>query len=222
MDKIYLSYDAGVPQFVCTSCSNCQSLMGISLCSVQNRGCCAYFPKFELHDIHKMSMTAEGLEILNNIRNMPGTVIYKYYIHAKGYFDENSYGKFLSSGLASDYDVEDKTLFFRACPFVKPGKGCTLPVKYRHYICNVFICREVIQKSVKPELYNKYVEACNSYARWIKWKNDSLEMLLKEKDITLEYNFDEAVEYLRSIPIENYEFPPLPEIYIESGFSIGA
>jgi hypothetical protein len=154
-----------------------------------------------------MSKTAEGLEILDHIRKIPGTIIYNYYIHAKGFFDENGYDRFLKSGQASDYEVEDKSVFFRACPFVKPGKGCTLPAKYRHYVCNVFICREVVEKAEKPELFQEYTKACSSYAHWIKWENEALEMLFREKGITLKENFDGAVEYLKEIPIEYYEFP---------------
>lgn len=222
MGKIYLHLDEAVPQFVCTECSNCRSLIGISLCDVQNRGCCAYFPKFELHDIHKMSKNYEGLRILDKIRNMPGTEIYHYYIHAKGYFDENGYNKFMQSKQASEFELQDKTVFFRACPFVKPGKGCTLPVKYRHYICNVFICREVVKRATEPELFQKYMDECSSYVRWVKWENDSLEMLLREQGINLKENFDEVVAFLKDIPLEYYEFPSLPEMQIESGFSLGA
>jgi len=169
-----------------------------------------------------MSKSQEGLNLLDKIRNMPGTEIYNYYIHAKGYFDESGYNKFIQSKIASEYDLDDKTVFFRACPFVKPGKGCTLPVKYRHYICNVFICGEVVERAADLELYQRYIEECSSYARWMKWENDSLEMLLREKGITLKDNFDEVVELLKYEPIEYYEFPTLPEIQIESGFSIGA
>jgi len=169
-----------------------------------------------------MSKTHEGLKILSKIRNMPGTEIYHYYIHAKGYFDENEYNRFMQSGQASEFELEDKTIFFRACPFVKPGKGCTLPVKYRHYVCNVFICNEVIERAAEPELFQKYKDECSSYVRWMKWENDSLEMLLKEKGINLKENFEEVIEFLKDIPIEYYEFPLLPEIIIESGFSLGA
>lgn len=222
MDKVYLSMNEGVPQFVCTSCSNCHSLMGISMCSIQNRGCCSYFPKFELHDIHELSKTGEGMEILDQIRSLPGMIIYKYYIHAKGYFYEKGYNRFVNSQQASLYDIEDKTIFFRACPFVKPGKGCTLPVKFRHYICNIFICKEAIERAEKPELFNEYKRACDCYVRWLKRENDSLEMLLREENITMEEDFDEVIKYLRDLPIEHYEFPDLPEISIKSSFSLGA
>jgi hypothetical protein len=222
LDKVYLNVSDGVPQFVCTACSNCHSIMGISMCDVQNRGCCSYFPKFELHDLHKMSKTAEGLNILDQIRAMPSIIIYKYYIHAKGYFNEMAYKSFVNSDKVSDYDIEDKTIFFRACPFVKPGMGCTLPVKFRHYICNVFICRDVTERAETTELFEEYKEACSIYARWLKRENGSLEMLLREENITLEENFNDVIEFLKDLPLEYYEFPQLPEITISSGFSIGA
>lgn len=212
----------GVPQFICTACSNCHSLMGISMSTIQNRGCCSYFPKFELHDIHMLAKAAEGLEILDQIIAMPDIVIYNYYIHVKGYLDKAGCDQFKKSNLVSCYDVDDKSIFFRTCPFVKPGMGCTLPVKFRHFICNVFICREVVERAGYPELFQEYTEACSSYARWLKRENDSIEMLLRGEGLTLEGNFNDVIEYLKNLSIENYEFPELPEILISSGFSIGA
>ena len=222
MEEIYLGFDGEVPQYGCSACRSCQGELGISLCPVKNRGCCSYFPKFELHEIQKMSKTQEGLALLHNIRKMPGARIYHYYIHVKGYFDEEGYEAFLKSGAGYRYQVEDKSVFFRACPFVKPGKGCSLPVRYRHYVCNLFLCREVKKRADHPDLLLRYTEECDRFARWMKWDNEALEMLLREKGFTLTENFDEVIETLQDIPLACYDFPPLPPIDTESGFPIGA
>lgn len=222
MEKIYLRLDQGVPQFACTTCSNCHSIYGRSLCSINNRGCCWYFPKLTLHEIHKMTKSWEGLNILDSIRKLPSLRIYNYYIHAKGNFDEAGYKKFLVSGQAYQYDVEDKSIFFRTCPFVKPGKGCILPIKYRSYVCNFYICHEAAEQAEKSDLYKSYIKERDSYIRWIEWQNYSLEMLLREKGLTLEKNFDEVIRNFKDIPLENYEFLQLSPIETISDFYIGA
>jgi len=222
MTKIYLKLDKGVPQYACSSCSNCRSLFGKSLCSIKNRGCCWYFPKFTLHEIHKMAKSLEGLDILNSMLKLPGIKVYNYYLHAKGYFDEVNYKKYMERVQGQEDDVEDKSIFFRVCPFVKGGKGCTLPVKYRSAVCNFFICREVIEDIEKQDVFKDYIKERDSYVRWVEWENNSLEMLLREKGLTLADNFDEVIDTLRDIPLEPYEFPYLPPIESDGGFSIGA
>ena len=119
MVKVQLKFDQGNPQYDCSSCCNCQSIFGKSLCSIKNRGCCWYFPKFTLHEIHKMAIDKEGLSILNLIMNLPKVEVHNYYIHAIGYFDELGYKEYIIQSEEKDYaNVRDKSIFFRACPFV--------------------------------------------------------------------------------------------------------
>ncbi len=222
MEIISLKLDQGVPQYACTACGSCNSLFGKSLCSTQSRGCCWYYPKFTLFEIYKMVKSDEGMGILNNIVNLPGRIIYNNYIHAKGYFDTGGYRSFLESGQAYNYDVMDKTIFFRICPFVKLGEGCSLPVKYRSYICNFFICNEINEDLERYDTFKNYIKERESYVRWINWENNCLEMTLREEGLTLANNFDGVLNTLKGIPLENYEFPSLPPIDLDDGFDIGA
>lgn len=169
-----------------------------------------------------MVKSEEGMGILNNILKVPGTVIYNYYIHSKGYFDTGGYKCFLESGQADMYDVKDKTIFFRICPFVKLGEGCSLPMKYRSYICNFFICNEINEDLEKYDAFKNYIKERDSYVRWVDWENNCLEITLREKELTLTENFHEVISTLRDIPLENYEFPNLPPIDLDNGFDIGA
>ena len=82
------------------------------------------------------------------------------------------------------------------------------------YVCNFFICDEVINKISHMEEYKKYIEERENYVRCIDWENYSLEMMLREKNINLEDNFDEVINVLKDLPFQQYEFPKLPEIKI--------
>lgn len=217
MEKISLKYDCGIPQYSCSSCCNCSSSFGISLCSVKNRGCCWYFPKFTLYEIHKLVKSEEGLEILQRILKLPNVKVYNYYIHAKGHFDEEGYNNFKNSveSLDEKYSKHDETIFFRTCPFVEEGIGCTLPAKYRSYICNFFICDEIINKLKDNNEYLKYEKERDSYVRWINWENTSLQVILEEKHINLIDNFYEVIKILKEVPLEHYEFANLEEVEFE-------
>lgn len=222
MVQIYLKFDQGVPQFACSSCSSCSSVYGKSLCSIKDRGCCWYFPKFGLHEIHKMTKSEEGLKTLDRIRAIPDARVYKFYIHAKGYFDEVGHKRFLESSRVHQYDVEDKTIFFRGCPFINPSSGCTLPAKYRTCVCNFYICNEIYSEACRKDGFEAYIRERSSYVKWVEWENRSLEYILDEKGINFLSGVQDVVEILESIPLEAYEFPVLEPIEIDDDDNISA
>lgn len=221
MAKIYVDFDNGIPRYACNSCSSCNSLFGVSLCHIKNRGCCWYYPKFNLLDIQRMSKSIEGLSVLDKIVKNPGTIIYNYYIHAKGFFDKEGYTAYIKSGNMLEPDrVKDQTIFFRACPFVKDGLGCTLPPRYRSLICNFFICDEILntfKDSIEP-----YIKERSSYSRWEEWENIGLTSVLKDKGLNLVDDFNEAISLLQSLPLDEYVFPKLDPIGFEDSFPRGA
>lgn len=212
----------------------------MSFCSVKKRGCCWYFPKFTLVDIQRMTKSLEGLNILEQIKNLPGTVIYRYYIHAKGFFDKSGYDRYMLKGNNSSlynkdqyeedtfsYEVnghtlEDHTIFFRACPFVKSGYGCTLPPRFRTVVCNFFICSEVLDRSYPKELLNQYLEERSRYSAWLNWENKSLEYLLKSHGVDLTTDFETSLKILQDEPMNTYDFPMLEPIIIGSPQPKGA
>ncbi len=215
MVEVNLKFDQGIPQYGCNSCNDCQSVFGKSLCSVKNRGCCWYFPKFTLYEIHKMVKSKEGLEVLDKIINISDVKIYNYYIHAKGYFDDLGYKKYMENTKTYKFKVKDKSIFFRACPFVKPGVGCTLPKKYRSYVCNFYICDEVVEKVQGNNEFENYIKERNTYVKWIEWENESLQALLHENKLNLINDFNGVINFLKDIPLREYEFPNLRPIRIK-------
>ena len=213
MIEINFKLDNGIPQYGCTACSKCESVFGKSLCKVKNRGCCWYFPKFTLFDIHKMVQDNKGIEVLKDIINLPNVEIHKYYIHAKGFFDKAAYENYIKDENDEYEDVKDKTIFFRACPFIIDGVGCTLGEKYRTHVCNFFICDEIVKKVENNSEFKKYVKEKDSYSRWIEWENNSLQHFFMEKRLDLTNNLWDIVNILKEMPLSEYEYGNLNSIY---------
>lgn len=213
MSSMWINFNNNVPQISCSSCGSCTSLMGISLCDIKNRGCCYYYPKFTLLDIQRMSKSLKGLNTLELIKNNPNTIIKEFYIHSKGYFDEDGYNKYLKNNSPIGENlINDQSIFFKTCPFIKPNFGCIIDAEFRTIICNFFICKEVLDSVVDKTLIEKYLCERESYVKWHEWENEGLKHLLLQEHITLVNNFDMVVEYLQSLPLDTYEFPNLPKI----------
>lgn len=223
MLKVFVEIDQGVPRYVYTGCSQCSSVMGKSLCEIKNRGCCSYFPRFELTDIHRMSKSLEGLQTLNTIVKNPGTVIENYSIHAKGFFDKLGYDKYLKGEQTSEeISIKDRTIFFRACPFVKSGQGCTIPPRFRTCVCNFFICSEVLERPGFEEAFKPYIEERSRYARWLHRDNEELRHILYENKVNLLKDFDKSIKLLQEIPIIDYDFPQLEPVEMPDDWYKGA
>lgn len=148
--------------------------------------------------------------------SLPKVESYNYYIQAKGYFDKAGYKEYIKTEHTYDTSVEDKSIFFRACPFVKQGAGCTLPEKFRSYVCNFFICSEIRRKAVKYSEFKNYISECKNYARFIAWENYSLQEFFTEKKLNLADNFDKVISILKNMPFMEYEFGSLKPIVVIS------
>lgn len=216
MTTISLKLKDNTPQYSLDKCFSCESLEGISYCEVQNRGCCFYYPKFSLLDLQKMCRTQEGMETISKILNSHGTRIYKYYIHCIGNFDEKKYKNFLENNLFTNEELSfpDKTIFFRTCPFVVPGEGCSIPSQYRTNVCNFFICKSIYGNLSECSGFKNYIKERNSYIRWCDWENEGLISLLTDEGINLLTNFDKCIELLKSQPLNLYDFPTISPVSI--------
>ena len=135
----------------------------------------------------------------------------EYYI----YEEYNEYDSDKNNSIKKPRVINDVSMFFRACPFVIDGQGCTLNKKYRTYICNFFLCDEITDNLIEESTFKKYKEERDNYIRWIEWENSSLESLLRHKNINLVKNFNDVINLLKEIEINEYEFPNLDEINIK-------
>lgn len=213
MGNISIEYDCSVPRIACTDCGKCDSVMGKSLCSISDRGCCHYFPEFTLADIQRMVHSTGGLKALKIILGNPGTIINSFNLYAKGFFEKEEYDSYLKSDkLIEAEQLRDHTVFFRACPFVKPSVGCVLPPRFRTTVCNFFICREILERPELQYQFKPYIEERSRYSRWIYRESAELQHLLVEKGVSLVTDFDMSLKLLAEIPMNLYEFPELPEV----------
>lgn len=223
MDYIYIDFDGGVPRLAYTGCSRCSSLIGLSLCRTKNRGCCYYSPKFFPVEIQRMCHSEKGMELLKKIVEMPNTILYDDHILVKGSYDYILHQKMLKGGLVPlDGNVNDSSVFFRTCPFVRSGSGCTLPPRYRSYVCNFFLCPEILNNPLYKDRLEPYIRERENYIRFLEWENNQLIMAMREEGISMSKNFDAAVEFLKNLEISCYDFPELEPVVIADDSSKGA
>lgn len=223
MAYIFMDFDEGVPRIAYTGCSRCSSVIGVSLCKIKNRGCCSYFPKFYPVELQRMSLSGEGLAVLETILKVPEVEIYDDHIRAKGTFDAALHDKMLRGGLITmDGGIRDTTVFFRTCPFVKPGKGCFLQPRYRSYVCNFFICREVIEKPLYHDQLEPYLRERDRYIRFLEWENNQLIQAMQRENLSVRKNLDDVLKFLSSLPVYHYEYPALSPVELPEDQGRGA
>lgn len=205
-------YD-NIPRFNCDECYKCNSKIGVSLCKYKHRGCCFYYPKFNLVDLQRMVKDPEGKPVINKILNNKRAKIFNYYIQEVGYFDKEGYNNYLkSSNFKFDKSEPlDKTLYFKSCPFVVDGKGCSIPSKFRTPVCNFFLCTEIKNTANYNNLIHSYELAAREYYHYYEWENENLIELFEEKGLTLKNNLKESLEFLKSLKIYYCEFPKLKD-----------
>lgn len=217
MGSIYMFFDHGIPQIGCTECVNCNSVMGKSLCSIINRGCCHYYPEFTLVDIQRMALLEGGQKALDIILSNPGTIVNNYNIFAKGLFDKAAYDEYISAGTFLEAgNIRDHTIFFRTCPFVKPGVGCKLPVRFRTTVCNFFVCEEILKHTDFQDVLKEYLQERSRYSRWVYRESGQLQHLLDEKGLNLNSDFPGTLKLLAELGQEEYEFPMLNQVTYKS------
>jgi len=223
MHYIYIEFDENVPRLAYTGCSRCTSQIGMSLCRTKNRGCCYYSPKFFPVEIQRMCHSEQGMELLQSIIELPNSVLYDDHILVKGSYDYLLNQKMLKEGLVpTDGNVKDTSVFFRTCPFVRPGLGCTLPPRFRSYVCNFFLCSEIIDNPVYKDMLKPYIRERENYIRFLDWENNQLIMAMHREGITLSRNFDAAVDFLKRTEINQYDFPNLEPVALPDDNSKGA
>ena len=162
-----------------------------------------------------------GKNVLDKIINTDGTIIYKYHIETHGIFEEEKYQKFLQgnlelsneelNSLISD-EFHDKSLFFKSCPFVADGVGCTIPFQFRNPVCNFFLCHEIKNNAHDDKLIKEYENEAESFWKFYDWENMNLTHLLHENNLNLLKDFHKTLKFLAHYEISYYDFPPLAEM----------
>ena len=103
--------------------------------------------------------------------------------------------------------LPDTSVFFKTCPFVRSGSGCTLPPRYRSYVCNFFLCREILENPEYKDKLEPYVRERNNYVRFLEWENNQLFTAMNEEGLSFRKNLDGAIEFLKNLEIKPIRFP---------------
>ena len=210
-----LSYENvnNVPVFKCNYCGNCSGVLE-STCHIlgKNRGCCWYFPKYNLIDIKNiLDMDKKGF--LSKLLNMSNAKINKYSIDVIGQFNEEDYLKYKQETI-DENEVFDSKLFYRVCPF-HTAKGCSLDFSLRPHPCNLYLCREVIK--LCGEEYKDYSKERKDYFSYCNYYDEVIKSHLMEKNIDLITSPYECVELITNIDIPKFESRALKPINFNSG-----
>lgn len=216
MGSVFFEQSGNTPRFGCTDCMACQSVIGTSLNAVQMRGCCMYFPEFSLVDIRNMVTAEGGSEVLSRILAHPGSEIHPFRIRVKGSFDEAGHAAYRQDEpLPGSEEIRDDTVFFRTCPFVVSGVGCSIPLAFRTVVCNFFVCRELWDRAEDPSLAETYRRELERYSSWLHRECLSFQHLFEEYGVDLLHNRDTALRLLREADYHGYGFPPLPPLTLK-------
>jgi len=164
-----------------------------------------------------MSVLEGGRKALDIILSNPGTTVNRYSIYARGPFDKEAYDKYIESGdLLETGSIRDHTIFFRTCPFVIPGKGCKLPVRFRTTVCNHFLCQEVLGTVEDSAMLNELIKERERYSRWVYRENVTLEHILSSNGLDLIKDFDASVRMLQELELSSYDFPGFDPVEFRS------
>ncbi|OBR92421.1 MULTISPECIES: hypothetical protein [Clostridium] len=198
-----------IPLFKCDICGNCSNFVeSISYTNIKNRGCCWYFPKYNLVDI-KNIINNGNINFIYYLSSIPNCVE-SYDIRVKGTFFKNQYDNYTENNIK--YSDFDSSLFFRLCPFLKKD-GCKLSFSLRPHPCNLYLCREAIQLAGKE--YTMYSRERKDYYAYCNYFNECLKEDLKSNNTTLSDNLEESLDILNSSTLPPFQPRKLQNIYID-------
>lgn len=208
MNKLQYENTNNIPVFKCNFCGHCSGILeATSYTNIKNRGCCWYFPKYNLVDM-KNIITLGKKNFVYVLLNMKNAVINKYSIEVKGTFDEEKYLEFIKENPNSIEDNFDPKLFFKVCAFSRPD-GCHLDFSLRPHPCNLYLCRTVINRC--GEVYKNYSRERKDYYAYCNYFDESIKQILMEKKVNLQSDPFKAIEI-----IEDFQMPPFGGGNLES------
>lgn len=210
-----ISYEIleNIPVFKCSFCNNCHCLESKNAFNI-HRGCCFYFPKYNLFDIKNLINFNKSF--LFKLIQMKNSVIHNFYIEVQGDFDNKKYEDFLKNNTdenLSKYSDFDPKLFFKKCCFVTEH-GCKLNFKLRPHQCNLYLCREVIENC--NDSYSKYSRERKDYFAYCNFVNMILQGELYKNHVNLKTDLQKSIAILEKTKIDTFDFSKLDKIQISS------
>lgn len=201
MFSLYYAFSDNVPLFRCNFCGQCQLHIEAQNSLQINRGCCWYFPTYELADIKNLLDNGHE-EFIGQLLAHPHTKIRRFELQVIGRFDQDAYQRAIAAASDLPQGDFDPSLHFKLCPFFGID-GCTISSALRPHPCNLYLCREVIQWSGSN--YQSYNQERKDYFSYCAYVNESLRLELNEQGVDLISDQAQALATIRSCDIPHFE-----------------
>lgn len=173
-----------------------------------NRGCCWYFPTYELVDIKNILDSGQEA-FVRWLMTQPQVHISRYQLQVGGRFEQEQYAKHLRTRLEAPTSGFDESLHFRLCSLFGVN-GCTISADLRPHPCNLYLCREVIEWAGPS--YRAYQQERKDYFAYCSYVNEILRDELLEKEVDLLTRADVALSVVAACSIPEFQSSQLPMI----------
>lgn len=185
-------FQKNIPIFKCDFCGKCDGFLeSTSKCDIKNRGCCWYFPKYNLVDI-KNILNLNEESFIYKICNMKNSYVSQYHIRINGKFFKDDYNKYILYG--NEISGFKTKFFFRICPFFGKDK-CSLDFSLRPHPCNLYLCRKIIDWC--KDKYNSYSEERKDYYAYCNYFDESIKQSLIEAKTDLSKNIKKSLDIIK-------------------------
>lgn len=209
MFNLHYEFNKNIPDIRCTMCGKCHDAIEAVSYVDKNRGCCWYFPKYNLFEIKNL-IDNKNMDFFYNILKMKNCSISQFHVEIKGLFKVKEYARYEKKALMDE--GFDKRLFFRLCPFF--GKdGCTIDYTLRPYPCNLYLCRNVIKLAGGD--YIHYSRERKDYASYAAYFDEALKYELLSKNTDFLSDMEKSIDVISKFDMPEYEPRKLKDIYFD-------
>ena len=190
-------------------CGKCHDAIEAVSFVGKNRGCCWYFPKYNLFEVKNL-INNKNTDFLYKMIKMKNCTISQFHFEIKGLFKVKEYDNYKKkSPVGGDFDNK---LFFRLCPFFGEN-GCTIDNTLRPYPCNLYLCRSVIDLAGGD--YIHYSRERKDYASYAAYFDEALKYELMSKKTDLLSDMEKSIDVISKFNMPEFEPRKLNEIYFD-------
>lgn len=93
MFNLHYEFNKNIPVIRCTMCGKCHDAIEAVSYVDKNRGCCWYFPKYNLFEIKNL-IDNKNIDFFYNILKMKNCSISQFHVEIKGLFKVKEYARY--------------------------------------------------------------------------------------------------------------------------------
>lgn len=209
MFNLHYEFNKNIPLIRCTMCGKCHDAIEAVSFVGKNRGCCWYFPKYNLFEVKNL-IDNKNTDFLYKIIKMKNCTLSQFHFEIKGLFKVKEYSKY-EKNVFMDGNFDNK-LFFRLCPFFGEN-GCTIDYTLRPYPCNLYLCRNAIKLASGD--YIHYSRERKDYASYAAYFNEAIKYELISKKTDFLSDMEKSADVITKFNMPKFEPRKLKAIYFD-------